>query len=73
MLKSKSMGGTSLSCALYCVRYLGGEFVLTSRKHVYRLDNQELVQKFVAQKVKIKGTLDEKTDTIHIEKIEVDD
>jgi hypothetical protein len=73
MLKSKSMGGTSLSCALYCVRYLGGEFVLTSRKHVYRLDNQELVQKFIAQKVKIKGTLDEKTDTIHVEKIEVDE
>jgi hypothetical protein len=73
MLKSKSMGGTSLSCALYCIKYLGGEFVLTSRKHVYRLDNQEVVQKFIAQKVKINGTLDQKSNTIHIEKIEADE
>jgi type 1 fimbria pilin len=73
MLKSKSMGGTSLSCILYCIKYLGGDLVLTSRKHVYHLDNQDRLQKFIAQKVKIQGTLDQKTDTIHVEKIEVDD
>jgi hypothetical protein len=73
MLKSKSMGGTSLSCVLYCIKYLGGDLVLTSRKHVYHLDNQDLLQKFIAQKVKIQGTLDKKTDTIHVEKIEVDE
>ena len=73
MLKSKSMGGTSLSCILYCIKYLGGDLVLTSRKHVYHLDNQDLVQKFIAQKVKIQGTLDQKTDTIHVEKIEIDE
>ena len=72
MLKSKSMGGTSLSCATYCVKYLGGNFVLTSRNHVYRLDNQDL-QKFIAEKVKITGTLDKKADIIHVEKIEVED
>ena len=72
MLKSKSMGGTSLSCTLYCVKYLGGDLVLTSRKHVYRLDNQSLAQKFIAQKVKITGTLDQKSNTIHIEKMEVE-
>src|SRR2546430_15915627 len=72
MLKSKSMGGTSLSCATYCVKYLGGNFVLTSRNHVYRLDNQDL-QKFIAEKVKITGTLDKKAGIIHIEKIEVED
>jgi hypothetical protein len=73
MLKSKSMGGTSLSCALYCIKYLGGDLVLTSRKHVYHLDNQDLLQKFIAQKVKIQGALDQKTDTIHVEKIQVDE
>jgi hypothetical protein len=73
MLKAKSMGGTALSCAVYCVRYMGGNYVLTSGKHVYHLDNQELMQKFVAQKVKIFGTLDQKTDTIHVEKIDVDE
>src|ERR1700758_4460171 len=73
MLKSKSMGGNSAACALYCVRYLGGNFVLTTKKHVYRLDNQELAQKFVSMKVKISGTLDSKTDTIHVTKIESED
>lgn len=73
MLKAKSMGGTALSCATYCVRYMGGNFVLTSGKHVYHLDNQELMQKFVAQKVKVVGTLDLKTNTIHVERIEVEE
>jgi hypothetical protein len=73
MLKAKSMGGTALSCAVYCVRYMGGNYVLTSGKHVYHLDNQELMQKFVAERVKISGTLDQKTNVIHVEKIEVDD
>jgi hypothetical protein len=73
MLKAKSMGGTAISCAIYCVRYMGGNFVLSSPKHVYHLDNQELMQKFVAEKVKIIGTLDQKTDTIHIEKIELEE
>jgi hypothetical protein len=72
MLKSKSMGGTSVSCASYCVRYLGGELVLTSKNHVYRLDNQESAQKFVSEKVKITGELDKKGNTIHVEKIELD-
>lgn len=73
MLKSKSMGGTSASCTLYCVQHLGGDLVLTSRKHVYHLDNQELAQKFIAMKVRISGTLDSKTDTIHVEKMEADE
>ena len=47
--------------------------MLTSRKHVYHLDNQELAQKFVAMKVRISGTLDSKTDTIHVEKMEADE
>jgi len=72
MLKSKSMGGTSASCALYCVRYLGGNLVLTSKKHVYHLDNQDLAMKYIGEKVLVEGTLDSKTDTVHIVKIRVD-
>src|SRR5205807_6646322 len=68
MLKSKSMGGTSISCATYCVRYLGGELVFTSKNRVYRLDNQESVQKFISEKVKITGQLDQKGNTIYVEK-----
>lgn len=70
MLKSKSMGGTAVSCSLYCIKNLGGEFVLAAGKNVYRLDKQDAARDFVGQKTKIIGTLDAKTNTIHVEKIE---
>lgn len=66
MLESKKMGGTPGACASYCVQYLGGDFVLASKKEVYRLDNQEKVRLFAGQKVNITGTLEPKTKTIHI-------
>ena len=73
MLKSKSMGGTASSCTTYCIRYMGGYLVLTSRKHVYRLDDQETAKNFVGQKVRINGTLEPKTDMIHVTKIEAEE
>jgi hypothetical protein len=66
MLKSKKMGGTAGACATYCVQYLGGDFVLSSKTDVYRLDNQEKVGLFAGQKVKIIGALDSKSKTIHV-------
>jgi len=66
MLKSKKMGGTPGACASYCVQYLGGDFVLSTKREVYRLDNQEKVRLFAGQRVKITGTLESKTKTIHI-------
>src|SRR4029079_18249542 len=72
MLKSKSMGGNSASCTIYCIKYLGGDLVLTSRKHVYHLDNQELATKFIGQKGTVSGSLNVHTDTIHVTRIEVD-
>jgi hypothetical protein len=72
MLKSKSMGGTSTSCSLYCIKNLGGEFVLAAGKTVYRLDKQDAVREFAGQKAKITGTLDPKTKTIHVEKVEIE-
>jgi hypothetical protein len=73
MLKSKSMGGTAASCSLYCIKNLGGELVLAAGKTVYRLDKQDAVRELVGQKAKITGTLDPKTKTIHVEKIETDE
>lgn len=70
MLKSKKMGGTPGACATYCVQYLGGDFVLSSKNDVYRLDNQEKVRLFAGQKVKIAGTLESKSNTIHIVDVE---
>jgi len=70
MLKRKSMGGTSRNCTLYCIQYLGGELVLSSKENVFRLDNQERVHDYAGQKVKITGTLEPKTKTIRVEKID---
>ena len=72
MLKSKSMGGSSTSCSLYCIKNLGGEFVLAAGKTVYRLDKQDAVREFAGQKAKITGSLDPKTKTIHVEKVEIE-
>jgi hypothetical protein len=70
MLKAKATGGTEGSCATYCVRYLGGDFVLSAKGEVYRIDNQEKVRLFAGQKVKITGTLEPKTKTIRLLEIE---
>jgi hypothetical protein len=70
MLKSKSMGGTPADCTLYCVNYHGGDFVLSSKKDVFRLDDQNAVRTFAGKKVKITGKMQTDKKTIHIFKIE---
>ena len=73
MLKSKSMGGTSNTCAVYCIQHLGGYLVLSSGKDVFRLDRPDLVHGFEGQKVKIVGVLDAKLNQIHVLKIELEE
>lgn len=73
MLKSKSMGGDSASCARYCTTYLGGTFVLSVKKEIYHLDEPLMVQRFAGRKVKVNGTLDPKSKTIHVVNIEADE
>jgi hypothetical protein len=70
MLKSKSMGGTATECTLYCVKYHGGDFVLSSKNDVYRLDDQTTAQAFAGKKVRIIGKMESDKKTIHIIKIE---
>jgi hypothetical protein len=72
MLKSKSgaAGHNSATCSIYCVTRLGGKFVLTSKGHVYHLDNQDLPRRFVGQKVKLRGTLDAKGEVIRVVSID---
>jgi Protein of unknown function (DUF5818) len=72
MLKSKSMGGTATECALFCVKYHGGDFVLSSKKDVYRIDDQNAARAFAGQKVKITGEMEADHKTIHVSKIEED-
>jgi hypothetical protein len=66
MLKSKATGVTEASCATYCVRYLGGDFILSSKGEVYRFDHQEKAGPFAGQKVKVTGILDPKSKIIHL-------
>jgi hypothetical protein len=72
MLKSKTMGGTSNTCSEYCIEHLGGTLVLAAGKDVYRLDRPDLVHGFEGQKVKVTGTLEPKTNQLHVVKIELD-
>jgi hypothetical protein len=72
MLKSKSMGGTANTCAVYCIEHLGGYMVLSSGKEVYRLDRADLVHGFEGRRVVVTGTLDAKANQIHVLKIDLE-
>lgn len=72
MLKSKSMGGTSNTCSVYCIEHLGGYLVLSAGKDVYRLDRADLVHGYEGRRVVVTGTLDPKLNQIHVLKIDLD-
>ena len=61
--------GPDPECVRACVK-AGEKYVLLDGKHVYRLSDQETPAKFAAKKVKITGTLYEKTGIIKVDKIE---
>jgi len=73
MLKSKSMGGTANTCAVYCIEHLGGYLVLSSGNNVYRLDRTDLVHGFEGRRVIVTGVLDGKINQIHVVKIELEE
>jgi hypothetical protein len=54
------------SCTLHCVKDMGGSYVLVVKKDVYRLDDQARTEPFAGKDVKVSGTLDAKTHTLHI-------
>ena len=73
MLKSKSMGGTANTCAVYCIEHLGGYLVLSAGKNVYRLDRADLVHGFEGQHVVVTGILDPKLNQLHVLKIDLEE
>ena len=73
MLKSKSMGGTPNTCAVYCIEHLGGYLVLSAGKNVYRLDRSDLVHGFEGRRVVLTGVLDSKLNQIHVLKIDLEE
>jgi type 1 fimbria pilin len=62
---------TPKDCTLACVKD-GSKFVLfnSARKTTYQLDDQQKPEEFAGQKVRVLGTYNAKTKTIHVEKIE---
>ncbi len=73
MLKSKSMGGTSNTCSVYCIEHLGGYLVLSAGNDVYRLDRSDLVHGFEGRRVVVTGVLDAKLKQIHVLKIDLEE
>jgi hypothetical protein len=66
MLKKHEIGTTAGDCARYCVKNLGGVFVLQVKEKVYKLDNQELAEKNAGLQVKVTGVLDPETNVIAV-------
>jgi hypothetical protein len=73
MLKSKTMGGTSNTCSVYCIEHLGGYLVLSVGNDVYRIDRVDLVHGFEGRRVVIDGVLDSKLKQIHVLKIDLEE
>ncbi len=61
---------TAKECTISCVKE-GGQYVLydSAKKTFYKLDDQKKPEAFAGEKVKVTGTFDSATKTIHVEKI----
>jgi type 1 fimbria pilin len=60
------------SCTQHCVKDMGGSYVLVVKKEVYKLDDQTKAEQFAGKKVKVNGTLDPSTHSVHVYDMEED-
>ena len=59
-------------CAVECVKSSAAvKFALFDGKNVYKLSDQQTPQPFAGRKVKVTGTLFEKTGVLQVEKVEL--
>jgi len=63
------MGPTDAECTTACISAHGATYVLYDGKELYTLSDQRTPERFAAQRVRVTGTLDAKTRTIHVESI----
>jgi hypothetical protein len=70
MLKKHEIGTTAGDCARYCVKNLGGVFVLEVKDKVYKLDKQDLAEQNAGLKVKVTGVLNPETNFIAVHTME---
>jgi hypothetical protein len=62
-------GHSDADCAKMCAN-ASGQYALFDGQNVFKLSDQKTPPKFAAQKVKVTGTLDPKTNTIKVVSIE---
>lgn len=62
--------GSDAECTRACVKGQNAKYVLYDGQKTYKLSDQQTPEKFAAQKVRITGTLYEKTGVIKVDKIE---
>jgi len=60
------------SCTRHCVKDMGGSYVLVVKKEVYKIDDQVKAEQFAGKKVKLNGSLDSETHTLHVFDVEED-
>lgn len=63
------MGPTDAECTVACVMAHGALYVLYDGEETYILSDQRTPEQFAAQKVRVTGTLDVKTQTIQVDSI----
>jgi hypothetical protein len=63
------MGPTDADCVRACIMSHGARYVLVEGTSVYGLSDQQTPDGFAAQRVRVTGTLDEKTKTIRVTSI----
>jgi hypothetical protein len=62
--------GPDPECVKACIKSGNVKYVLYDGKNTYKLSDQQTPEKFAAQKVRVTGTLFEKTGVIKVDKIE---
>lgn len=65
------MGPTDAECTIACVSAHGALYVLYDGKNIYTLSDQQAPEKFAGKRVKVVGSLEEKTKTIKVDSINV--
>lgn len=69
--KHNMKGHTDAECVKMCVK-ASGQYALFDGQNVLKLSDQKTPAKFAAQKVKVTGTLNPKTNTIKVVSIEAE-
>src|ERR1041385_1063172 len=73
MMKNNVQGARDEeSCTHHCVKDMGGSYVLVVKNEVYKLDDQVKAEQFAGKKVKINGSLEAGTRTLHVFDMEED-